>query len=329
MPRALCLASALLASFSAPAQEARGRVVDRVAAIVNGEVVTLADLEERAAPDLRKATASAAGSSRDRTRRQALQAAFDAIVAERLFASQVSALGVEVSDVEIDAVVEDVKRRNGLDDARLDAALSAQGMDRASYRKAVKRDLESMRLVQLKIRNKVKVTDEDVKNYWQTHPQEFRAGEEIRVRHIFLALASNASAREVERVRGLASKISARLRAGEDFGVIARAVSQGPSASEGGELGWLRQGTVQPDVEKVAFALQPGQISEPLRTSSGIQIIQVEDRRGGGERPLDEVKDQVRDRLVNEQGDAYRAQYLAELRKDAVIEVKLPELSAD
>jgi peptidyl-prolyl cis-trans isomerase SurA len=323
----------LVALLAAPAPEPapKGRVLDRVAATVNGDVITLMELEERAAPELRRADAEAAGPARQKARARALKAAFDAVVAERLFASQVSALGVEIAEPEIDAVIEDVKRRNNLDDARLDEALASQGMDRPAYRKAVKRDLESMRIVQLKIRNRVKVTDEDVKNYWQTHPQEFRAGEEVRVKHIFLALAQGASAEEVARVKATAEKTVARLKTGEDFAKVAREVSQGPSAKDGGDLPWLRRGTVQPELDKVAFRLEPGQVSDPIKASSppGFHILRLEERRGGGARPLDEVKEEIRDRLVNEQGDTYRTQFIAELRKDAVIDTKLPELKQD
>ena len=319
----------LLLVTALSAADPPARVIDRVAATVNGDVVTLLELEERAGPDLRLADSQPPGPARDRARAKALRAAFDAIVAERLFAGQVAALGVEISDAEIDAVIDDVKRRNHLDDARLDAALRAQGMDRASYRKAVKRDLESMRVVSLKVRSRVKVTDEDVKNYWQTHSREFLSGEEVRVRHIFVASPLGASAEDDARARAIAEKALRRVRAGEDFALVAREMSQGPSASDGGELGWLRRGTVQPEVEKVAFALQPGQISDLVRTRAGWQILQAEQRRGGGVRPLDEVKDEIRDRLVNEQADAYRAQFVAELRKDAAIEVKMPELSGE
>ncbi len=314
----------LLAALAAPAPQAR--VLDRVAALVNGEVITLLELEDRGGPDLRRAEAQPPGPARDRERARVLKEAFDGAVSERLFQSQVASLGIEITDAEIDTVIQDVKRRNGLDEDRLDEALRAQGMDRAAYRKAVKRDLESMRLVQLKIRNKVKVTDEDVKNYWQTHPQEFRAGEEVRVRHIFIALPHDADQAELTRVDAIAQRALARVKAGEDFGKVAREMSQGPSARDGGELGWLKRGTVQPELEKVAFALQPGEVSGLVRTRPGYQILQVEERRGGGARPFEEVKEEVRDRLVNEQGDTYRTQYVAELRKDAVIEVKIPEL---
>jgi peptidyl-prolyl cis-trans isomerase SurA len=317
----------LLASLAAA--EPPARVLDRVAATVNGEVITQLEVGDRAGPDLRRAEAQPPGPARDRARAKALRAAFDSIVAERLFAAQVAALGVDVAESEIDSVIDDIKRRNNLDDAHLEQALAQQGMDRAAYRKAVKRDLESMRILSVKVRNRVKVTDEDVKNYWQTHPREFTAGEEAHVRHIFLAAPTTASAEDEARARTTAEKALQRVRAGEDFATVARQLSQGPSAAEGGELGWIKRGTIQPDIEKAVFGLQAGQVSDVVRTRTGYQILQVLARRGGGVRPLDEVKDEIRDRLVNEQSDNYRTQFIAELRKDAVVDIKLPELKPE
>jgi peptidyl-prolyl cis-trans isomerase SurA len=122
----------LVAALAAPAPGSR--VLDRVAAVVNGEVVTLLEIEERAGPELRRAEALPPGPSRDRERARVLKEAFDGAVSERLFLAQVAALGVEISEAEIDSVIQDVKRRNGLDDDRLDEALRAQGMVRAAYR---------------------------------------------------------------------------------------------------------------------------------------------------------------------------------------------------
>ncbi|HET9598703.1 MAG TPA: peptidylprolyl isomerase [Anaeromyxobacteraceae bacterium] len=300
-----------------------GRVLNRVAAIVNGEVVTLGEVEERAGYELRTAEAAPAA-DRDRLRVRALRGALDTIVADKLFAAQASQLGVEISDVEVDQTIDEIKRRNNLDDARLDAALAEQGMDRAAYRKALKRDLETARIISLRVRSRVKVTDEDVRNYWQTHQNEFRSGEEVKVRHIFVVAPSGAAEAEGARVR--AEKALARVRAGDDFATVAREMSQAPSAAEGGDLGWLKRGTVQPEIEKVALALKPGQVSDLVRTRTGWQILKVEDRRGGQVRPFDDVKEEIRDRLANEQVETYRAQYVAELKKDAVIDVRMPEL---
>jgi peptidyl-prolyl cis-trans isomerase SurA len=306
-----------------------GRVLNRVAALVNGDVVTLLELEERAGFELRTAEQEPAGPQREKLRTRALRGALDAIVADKLFAGQAASLGVEITEAEIDQTVDEIKRRNNLDEARLDAALAEQGLDRAAYRKALKRDLETARIISLRVRSRVKVTDEDVRNHWQTRQKDFRAGEEVHVRHVFVALPPGGGAAEVEKARTRAEKALARIRSGEDFATVAKELSQAPSAAEGGDLGWLKRGTVQPEIEKVAMALQPGQVSDVVKTRNGWQVLQVQERRGGGVRPFEEVKEEIRDRLANEQVESYRVQYVAELKKDAVIDVRIPDLKAD
>ncbi len=317
------LLALLLAAAPAPPP---GRVVDRVAAVVQGDPVTLSDLVERAGPAYQRAQTMPPGEARDRARARALQAAFDQIVAEKLFEGQAAALQVDITDVQVDAAIEDIKRRNRFDDAALDEALKEQGLTRPAFRKQVKKDLEAYQILNYKVRSRVKVTDEDVKNYYQGHQAEFAADDEVRVRHIFLALPKDASPAEEAKVLARAEKVLQRLRAGEDFAAVARQVSEGPSRDEGGELGWLKRGTVQPELERVAFSLAAGQLSAPVKTRTGYHVLQVEERRGGQARPIDQVKEEIRDRLTNEQVETYRNQYVAELRKDASVEVKIPEI---
>ncbi len=318
----LLLASLLL--LAAP--EPTGQVVNRVAAVVNGDVVTLLDLEDRAGAELRRLEAEPEGPARQKARARLLRAAFDALLAERLLDGQVKELGLEVSDAEVSAVIEDTKKRYHLDDEALDRALLGEGLTRALYRVKVKRDLESFRILSLKVRSRISVSDEDLKNHYQQHLAEYASGQEIRVRHVFLVLAPGAPAADEARVREKAQKALARIRGGEDFAKVAREASQGPSAAEGGDLGWLRRGVVQAEVEKAAFALETGQVSDLVRTRTGYQILKVEERRGGQPRPFDEVKDEIRDRLTNDQADVARQQYVAELKKEAFVELRLPEL---
>jgi peptidyl-prolyl cis-trans isomerase SurA len=319
------LLTALLAA-AAPADTQPARVLNRVAATVNGDVITLRDLEQRAGSAYARAEAMPPGAARERARAEALRIALDQVVAERLFDGQAAALGVDVTDADVSSAIEEIKKRNQLDDAALAQALDQQGMDAATFRKAVRRDLESMRILHVKVRNRVKVTDEDVKAYWQSHPQEFKVGEEVHVRHAFVAVPAGATPEERGRAEAKAEKIVARARAGEDFAALARDQSEAPTAKEGGDLGWLTRGTVQAELEKAAFALQPGQVSGLVPTRSGIHVIKVEGRRGGGVRAFEEVREEIRDRLMNEQAESYRQQFVAELRKDATIDVLLPEL---
>jgi peptidyl-prolyl cis-trans isomerase SurA len=303
-----------------------GDVVDRVAATVNGEVVTLSEISERAAPEVQRAEDLPAGKERDEARAAALRRAFDQIVAEKLLASEAQALQLEVTEQQVAAAVEDIKARNHFDDEQLARALADQGLDLPTFRAQVRRELETYQVLQYRVRGKVKVTEEDLRNYYQRHPQEFGGEDEVHVRHIFLPLPEGATAADEARVRAQGEKILQRLKSGEDFAAVARQVSKGPSAEDGGDLGWLRRGTIQKALEDAAFALKPGQISGLVRAGPGLHVVKVEGRRRGGERSFEDAKEEIRARLVDEQVAQTRQQYLDELRRAAAIDVKIPEL---
>ena len=303
-----------------------GEVVDRVAATVDGEVVTLSEIEERAGAEYERAERLSAGKEREEARAAALKRAFDLIVAEKLLAKQAQALQLEVTEKQVDAAVEDVRNRNRFSEQDLERALAEQGLDRAAFRAQVRRELESYQVLQVKMRGRVKVSDEDLTNYYRTHPQEFGGEQEIHVRHIFLPLPEGASAQEEARARAAGEKVLQRLRTGEEFAKLAREVSKGPSAQDGGDLGWLRRGTIQKALEDAAFALKDGQISGLVRAGPGLHVVKVDGRRTGGERSFEEAKDEIRAHLTDEQVGATRQQVLDELRRAAVIEVRIPEL---
>jgi len=303
-----------------------GEVVDRVAATVDGDVVTLSEIEERAGAEYERAERLSAGKEREEARAAALKRAFDLIVAEKLLAKQAQALQLEVTEKQVDAAVEDVRNRNRFSEQDLERALAEQGLDRAAFRAQVRRELESYQVLQVKMRGRVKVSDEDLTNYYRTHPQEFGGEQEIHVRHIFLPLPEGASAQEEARARAAGEKVLQRLRTGEEFAKLAREVSKGPSAQDGGDLGWLRRGTIQKALEDAAFALKDGQISGLVRAGPGLHVVKVDGRRTGGERSFEEAKDEIRAHLTDEQVGATRQQVLDELRRAAVIEVRIPEL---
>jgi len=320
------LALALLAPLAAPAPSDDHRTVDRVAAIVNGDPVTLSELVERAGPAYRKAVEGRSGEAREKARAQALQAAFDAIVADRLIEVEAKAQSIEIAEAQIDAAIDDIKKRNKFDDAMLKQALAEQGLDMATFRENLRKNFLGYAVLSQKVRSRVKVTEDDVMNYYQTHPQEFAAEEKVKVRHIFLSVPAGATPEQIAAIHASGEKVLARLAGGEDFAAVAKAVSQGPSAAEGGDLGWLRRGSVQIELERVAFSLQPGKWSDLVRTRSGFHILKVEERQAGEVPAFSEVKDRIRDKLGDAQSEVYRKQYLEELKRDATIEILIPEL---
>ncbi len=321
-------APAAPAATSAPAPAVLRSTVDRVAATVNGDVITLRELERNGGSMLAEANARPPGPERDRARAEALRASLDALISQRLFDQQVKKLDLQVSESQIDAQVEAIKTQNGFDDAQLDRALMAQGLTRKAFREQVKNQLQNFTVLQYKVGGRVRVNDQELENYYRSHPQQFQGEEEIHVRHIFLPLPENASPADVKRVTDEGNAILQRLRSGEDFATLAKQVSRGPSAEAGGDLGWLRRGTIQKQLEDAAFALKDGQFSGLVRAGNGFHILRVDERRRSATRSFAEVKETIRDRLIDEQAAKYREQYVAELRREARIDILIPELKA-
>lgn len=312
------------AAATAPATGAKGErtVLNRVAAVLNGEVVTLRDLQDRAGEEWRRAQAQPAGADRDQASRRALRRAWDALVADKLFRAQAVTLQLEVSDAQVAGAIEDIKARNQFDDAQLDLALAAQGLDRAAFKAQIKRELETMQVLNYQVRSKVKVTDEDLRNYYQTHPGAFGGAEELHVRHLLLPLPADAAPAAVQAARGQGERLQQRARAGEDFAALVREVSRAGD----GDLGWLRRGQIQKELEEAFVGLADGEVSKLVRAGPGLHLFKVEGRRRAGGKSFEEAKDDIRELLMQEQTSSYRDQYLAELKRDAVIEVRLPEL---
>ncbi|MFP3981795.1 MAG: SurA N-terminal domain-containing protein [Desulfobacterales bacterium] len=147
-------------------------------------------------------------------------------------------------------------------------------------------------------RGEVDVSESAIEDYYQSHKSEFTSEETVTARHILLKVPENADEKTVQETRKKALEISEKARSGRDFAELAREFSEGPSAGEGGDLGTLKKDdTVEPFADK-AFSMEAGEISEPVRTRFGFHIIKVEERQQPSAKPLEEVKDTIRDKLA-------------------------------
>jgi peptidyl-prolyl cis-trans isomerase SurA len=147
---------------------------------------------------------------------------------------------------------------------------------------------------------------------------------EVRARHILVQVQPKATPEQAEQARLKAVALMAEAKKpGADFAKLAKEKSEGPSASDGGDLGFFKRGVMVAEFDKVAFGLPIGSISEPVRTKFGWHVIKVEERRATAAKPFDEVKDLLRERLTRAQLEKYTDQYVQELRAGAAIDVKL------
>src|SRR2546421_3117572 len=221
------------------AAAARAELKERIAAIVNGQPILLSDVEERVGPELARVMQQTAGPQRDKDRNDLLRRGLAELVDEKLIESEASSLGLTVSEEELQRALEQLARQQGMEVADFRQALEQQGIPWDSARDAVRRQTLMAEVLRFKVKAR-KVSDEEVQAAYATEIQN--AQYEVRARHIFVPVPQNASA--VQQAAGLARAEQAlrRVKAGETFALVAREVSEGPTAKQGGDLGYFRRG---------------------------------------------------------------------------------------
>jgi peptidyl-prolyl cis-trans isomerase SurA len=305
-----CLARVVATIVLLSAVPASAAVVNRILATIDGEPITLHELNQFA----------------DRAARQqpgtGSNAVLEVLITEKLLQKEVSDKGIVVRDEDVDQYVEGIKQNNNLDDQRLAEALRAQGMTLESYRKQVREEIQKAQLINREIRGKVNVTPEEVERYYQAHLGEYATPESMHLRHILLLLLADADEAEVDSVMAAARELLRQLREGADFAELARQHSQDAAAKDGGDLGWLKRGEMLDAIEEAAMKLKPGEVSEPVRSPAGVHLIRLEERADPSHKSLDELAAGIKERLYDAAlEERYQKWLNEELRKRHVVEV--------
>jgi len=206
-------------------------------------------------------------------------------------------------------------------------ALKENGVSEAEFKSQIRRTLVVTRFVEQVVLADVRITDDDVKRYYDQNPKEMTRHEAVGLRQIVVHVAPDASVEGRALARQKIEEILKEVRAGGDFAVLARRYSEGPEASKGGDAGILIKGKGPPAIEQVAFTMQPGQISDVIESRRGFHIIQVTEKRPEGTIPFDQAKEKIRALLAaRERQDKIRA-YVDQLKEQARVERNLPAVS--
>lgn len=314
----------LLSMLTLAAGVTRAELVDRVAAVINDDIITLSEVEARAAPEAQRLRAEPDAAKRAKLKEEIIKRGLELLIGEKLMERQVQELNIEVADSEIELSMEDVKKQNNISSEQFEGLLAQEGYTLSSYKVFMRKHLARLKLVNLKVRSKVKISDEDLKAEYARWSHGEASEFEVHARHILIQVAPKASAEEVETARLKAAALMNEARQpGANFIELAKKKSEGPSAADGGDLGFFRRGVMVPEFEKAAFTLPVGGVSEPIRTKFGWHVLLVEEHRTLAAPPFEEVKEQMRERMLRDQLEKFTYQYVQELRAAAVVDVKI------
>ena len=261
--------SLLLLASGAMAQETR------IAAVVNDDVISIADLEGR----IRLVLFSSRLPDNEQIRQRVTPQVMRTLIDEKLELQEAKKFKVKVSDKEIADAMEKLEQQNNLTKGSLDQLLKTNGIPRATLVAQVTANLAWNKVIEGKLSSSATVSEQEI---GETLAQiKNNIGKpQSRVGEIFLAVDNPNQEAEV---KALADRLAEQIRGGTGFSAVAQQFSQSPTAAVGGDLGWVLPGELPPDIAKAVDGMQPGQLSVPIRGNGGYYLLYLAERRTVGQ----------------------------------------------
>lgn len=297
-------------------------VVDGIAAVVNGEVVTLLELEKAGRIPLEERLRAAPAADRERLRREVLTAVLDQLVLVRIQAQRARQSGVVVSPAEIDTAIANIREDNRMSEEVLARLLQERGLTPEEYRRDIGDQIRLSKLVQREIRAKVTATDAELAAWFDEHRRDWYRPEKIRIRHLLIPLPTGASTDEVEAARARGYLLLGLARNGREFAALVRAETPGAAADSDPVSGEIARGELFPALEAAAFALPVGVVSDPVQSPAGFHLVQVTEKTPAYEPKLEEVRANIEQKIAERKTRERYDAWIKKLRTEAIVEIR-------
>ena len=310
--------------LSAGATHASAVTVDRIVAIVNNEVITLSELAEATAeakisrqtkdPDVQ-------GSSDSLTKTQ--HEILGKMIEKKLELQLARKKGISVSTEELNAALQDIKKRNNFpSDEALKAALAEEHLTFDQYKADLKDQLLILKLVNREVRSGILINEAELLDYYKQHPDAFAEPGSFKVSQIFFSLPPDAKPSKASGIETKARQVLELLQKDGNFKELARQYSESPEAVSGGSLGSFKAGHLLPEIDQAIAKLQVGQVSGLVRSSTGLHILRLDERKPARPKPFEEVQEAVREAVYQQRSDELYQRWIKDLWANAYVEIK-------
>jgi peptidyl-prolyl cis-trans isomerase C len=234
--------------------------------------------------------------------------------------------GIKIDKKDIDREIDALKKQF-LSDAEYQNELIRKNLSEDMLRAHVEQTLLVQKYVERQFLEKVDVADADLTAYYESHLYLFKQPLQVRVSHIFIQCDPKWEASRKQEARRKADQILKDLKKGKDFASLAREYSDGPTRTTGGELGYIKVGQLERQLERAIFNLKPGELSDIIETDYGFHLFKVIDKKPETILAYDNVKEKIRQSLRGEKAKQEADLYAKTLREKANVVILLPELT--
>jgi peptidyl-prolyl cis-trans isomerase C len=244
----------------------------------------------------------------------------DDIIAMRLLSAELKARGLEVERKELDAAMGEMRRRFP-NDAAYRRALAEQKMTAEQLRERTRSTLLINRLLEQEVGAAIQVSPAEIAKFYEENPSRFQQPEAVRLSHILIGVPQGAPAEQRNAARARAAELAKRAREGANFAALAKAHSNDASRERGGDLGFVVRGQAQPPFEQAAFALAPGDVSDPVETIYGFHVIKGGEKRPAQKVPFGQAAAQVEEYLLEQRRQDKAREFVQQLKARGKVEI--------
>jgi peptidyl-prolyl cis-trans isomerase SurA len=303
---------------SAPASPYGGSVVEDIIARVNDQIITRSDYDRAQSEMDQEARQHGDTMQQTSTEHKDL---LRSLIDQQLWLSKGKELGI-TGETELVKRLDEIRKQYNLESMEdLEKAAREQGVSFEDFKANIRNGIVTQEVMRQEVGEHIQFTPGEAERYYEQHKQDFAQPESERLSEILISAGSDDPAKQAA-AKAKADDIEARLHSGGDFAQLARSFSEGPTASEGGDLGQYKRGQLPKVLEDKTFPLSVGQVSDPILTRQGYIILKVVQHTAGGAAPYKDVQEQVEEGLYMSRMEPAIRAYLTKMRENAFIDIK-------
>ncbi len=301
---------------------ARAEMVDRIVAVVNEDIVSLTELNEAMAPYVEKIkTAGYPAEKEQAMLYKVREDMLNQLIDQRLTDQETRRARISVSEKEVDGALDRIRQSQMYSEEEMKAALEQEGMTLEEYRKRMKEQILRTKLVNMEVKSKIIITEDDVKKYYDEHADEFQTEKTLQLRNILMEVLPFAQEPEKAAVKKRMEDVAAKLKSGASFADMAKKYSESTLAKDGGKLGTFVFSDLAPVLQEALADLKEGEVSDIIDTEQGYQIFFIEKITRSQGKSLKEASPDIQEKLFSEIVRQKFGEWLADLRKRSHIKI--------
>jgi len=309
------------ALIALPSVTSADTIVEEIVARVNNAIITRSDFQH-SRDELKQELEQRDPATADKRFAEEQKDVLRDLIDQQLLLQRAQDLGI-TGDTELIKQLDEMRKQYHLDTLEdLQKAAEQQGVSFEDFKQNIKNGIIRQQVIGREVASRLQPSPEEEHKFYEEHKNELAEPEQIRLSELMISTEKATTDDQIAAAKAKADDLLAQIKKGTSFEDLAKANSNGPSASQGGDLGYFKRGTLAKQLEDTTFAMKPGDVSDVIQTKQGFVILKVTEHHNGGIPTFKEVEPRVANAVLMQRLQPALRTYLEQLRDDAYIDIK-------